>query len=838
MTNLCWRSTVTCSVDAAASAGGTNYSCTGWTGTGSIPATGTTNATGAILLNEVASLIEWQWTASGYIVTFEAQGGTVPNPAIKDVTTDAAYDLLATTVREGYTFAGWWTGAGGTGTEVTAATMVATAGPHTLYAKWTANPYTLTFDSAGGTAVAPITQDYGTAVTAPAAPTSPGYTFAGWNSAVPATMPVGGLTLTAQWTANSYMLTFDAQDGTVPIPASNRVTFGAAYGEMATTMREGYTFGGWYSGASGTGNEVTDATILTTAENHTVYAKWTANPYTVTFDAQGGTVPNPASKDVTFDAAYGTLATTTRTGYTFAGWYMSAGGTGSEVTSATILTTAADHTLYAKWTANPYTVTFDAQGGTAPSPASKDVTFGVAYGTPATTTRTGYTLAGWYTGACGTGSQVDTATIVSTAQDHSLHAKWLINSHSLTVNSDHGTPLPFVGTQLLDWGSNLACSVTSPDTQGTTRHVCSGWIGTGSVPLAGNTADTGIFTLEADSSLTWLWSTEYFLDTEVSGSGSVDWADGWHAEGTEITANAVAESGSRFDHWTLDGVQVGGITNSHLVPMNAPHRLVAHFVVLDLAEALDNRELVWATGGNDVWTPQISVTHDGIDAACSGMIGHKQRTWLETSVLGAGTLSFRWKASSEEDYDLFSFLVDGAASQSVSGETEWQFVSINIDSAGEHVLRWEYAKDKSDSAGADCGWLDQVVWTPDYTGFALWANGLGLSGDAVALFGQDRNGDGVPNGFEYAFGTNAPSAGPFLNIRMVNGRPVVETPAQDAATSPYVNLLVLGSTNLTDWTLSVRPSEDTAGKPSNRAWHEPEGARPDKAFFKLEAGLK
>ena len=89
--------------------------------------------------------------------------------------------------------------------------------------------------------------------------------------------------------------------------------------------------------------------------------------YTVTFDANGGTAPAPASKQVTYDATYGTLATTTRNGYTFTGWF-TAGTGGTQVTSGTTVTTAANHTLYAQWTANAYTVTFDANGGTAPPP--------------------------------------------------------------------------------------------------------------------------------------------------------------------------------------------------------------------------------------------------------------------------------------------------------------------------------------------------------------------------------------------------------------------------------------------------------------------------------------
>ena len=148
----------------------------------------------------------------------------------------------------------------------------------------------------------------------------------------------------------------------------------------------------------------------------------TAPPsYTVTFNANGGSV-STASKTVTSGSTYGTLPTPTRTGYAFAGWYTAASG-GTQITASSAVSITANQTLYAHWTANTYTVTFNANGGGTPSPASKTVTYASTYGTLATVSRSGYQFLGWFTAASG-GTQITDSTTVSITAAQTLYAHW------------------------------------------------------------------------------------------------------------------------------------------------------------------------------------------------------------------------------------------------------------------------------------------------------------------------------------------------------------------------------------------------------------------------------
>ena len=229
-----------------------------------------------------------QWTAPTYAVTLHANGGTINSGNVTEYTYGAGATLPTDVTRTGYTFKGWYDNEGLTGNPVTAIGDTET-GNKEYWAKWEINQYTITFDANGGSAIAPITQDYGTAITAPAAPTKTGYTFAGWNGAIPATMPAENMTITAQWSINQYTISFNTDGGSAIAPITQ--DYGTDITAPAAPTKTGYTFAGW--------NGAIPATMP--AEDLTLTAHWAAcdhansgNKPTCTTDATctvcGGTI--------------------------------------------------------------------------------------------------------------------------------------------------------------------------------------------------------------------------------------------------------------------------------------------------------------------------------------------------------------------------------------------------------------------------------------------------------------------------------------------------------------------------------------------------------------------
>lgn len=362
-----------------------------------------------------------KWTANTYDVTLNLNYDGAVEPTKITVTYDRTYAGLPTPERAGYDFLGWFTAQTG-GEQVTADSKVSITAPQTLYAHWkegaatytvkhyqqntediTDNNYTefesetlsgitgqqteakaktyIGFASAKAFEQQPIKADSSTVISIyydrltytvtwmngdtklkdetlrygampnykGDTPTKEGtghtYTFTGW-SPEPSEV-TGNVTYTAQFSdsLNTYNITYEMNNGTNAPGNPSSYTYGTAV-TLAAPTRTGYTFGGWFTDSDFSGTAVTEIPADATGDK-TFYAKWTANEYTVTFDANEGKV-TPGSKTVTYDGTYGELPTPTRSGYKFLGWFTDLTGT-DKVTADNKVSITAAQTLYAHW---------------------------------------------------------------------------------------------------------------------------------------------------------------------------------------------------------------------------------------------------------------------------------------------------------------------------------------------------------------------------------------------------------------------------------------------------------------------------------------------------------
>ena len=372
-------------------------------------------------------------TVNYYTVTFYDGDDELPTSTQQIVPAGATASAPTDNpTKTGYTFSEWVTvtaDGDSTAYDFTQAVNAKTL----VYASWSANTYTVTYDGNGSTggSTPNSTHTYGTAKDLTAngftrsckvtfnlnytgsssTDKTVAYTFAGWNAKADGS----GTPYADQ--ASVENLT-ETNNGTVTLYAQwtpTSVTY--------TPTRACYTFAGWYTDASCSGSRADSDGTYTANGNMTLYAKWTPESYTVTLNTNEGTGGTSLTS-----YTCGTIITLptdwTKTGYTFAGWYDNEDYRGNPVTEISATDTG-DKTFWAKWTPKSYQVTFDNQGADGGDiTASKNVTYGSTYGNLPVPTRTGYTFRGWYTGENGQGTEVNAGTTVTTASAHTLHAYW------------------------------------------------------------------------------------------------------------------------------------------------------------------------------------------------------------------------------------------------------------------------------------------------------------------------------------------------------------------------------------------------------------------------------
>lgn len=407
--------------------------------------------------NDTAITDNWvltaRWGINTYTVTFDANGGymtTAGNPEQFPVevtygdTVASDYGVVNNPVRDGYTFAGWFTA---DNQPWNTSTLV--NGDITVYAHWNQGKYTVAFDLNGapGTAPAAQTVGHGGTVGRPADPSWEGHEFLGWflkGSDTPwdfSNTVSASATLYAGWSNSSYKVSFEGNGGTFTANGnwtgsySEDVQSGyRVSAEIANPTRDGYTFAGWFDED---GNAWNASTVITGSV--TYYAKWDANSYELTLYANGGAYADgsdvkvyPASETTPI----GNVEIPTREGYVFRGWYTRADG-GERVEFETTSTLDKDTILYAHWTEAVYQVTYQGQDF---SWTNKNVKYGSTVKAPTSSNYDveGYTITGWYTTRTyDEGTEWNFAEDTVT-QNTVLYAKYEARTYTITFNANGG----------------------------------------------------------------------------------------------------------------------------------------------------------------------------------------------------------------------------------------------------------------------------------------------------------------------------------------------------------------------------------------------------------------
>ena len=435
-----------------------------------------------------------QWTANTYTINYLGNGSTSGSTASSTHTYNTAKNLTANGYsRVGHTFLGWSTSSSATTATYTNSQSVInlTATPNgiiTFHAVWQINSYTMTFDANGGTGGTSSLKTYGTALTAPTV-TKTGHTFNGWVPTVPATVPANNETFVAQWTRNSYTITFNANGGNGGTSSS------VLYGDLPsapTVTRTGYTFAGW------------SPAVVAVTESTTYTAQWNANSYTITFDANGGS--GGIGGTMTFGAPLA-APQVSRTGYTFDSW--------SPSVPATV--PAANTTYVAQWTPIEYLVTFDANGGIGGTsgflPFDSELT-------PPAVVRLGYTFMGW---------SPELPSTVSAA-DVTYTAQWLIEGNNVVFAPNGGSG----GTgDMLTIGTPIVSPVMSRP-----GYIFSGW-----QPALPSTVVGGVNTYTAQ----WI-KTQYLITFDANGGSGT--TNGLYEYGDHFIVPTVTKPGFTFTGWS------------------------------------------------------------------------------------------------------------------------------------------------------------------------------------------------------------------------------------------------------------------------------------------------
>lgn len=411
--------------------------------------------------------------------------------------------------------------------------------------------YAVTYNANGGSnGPAAQTKWYGDALKlSTTQPTRTGYTFTGWNTAAngSGTPYTGGtnytdnaaLTLYAQWTINTYAVTYDGNTNTGGSTATQTKTYGTALTLRSNGFtKTGYNFVKWNTKSDGSGTSYNAGASYTANAAVKLYAIWTKKTYTVSYNANGGSgAPGNQTKT---DGTALTLSSTkpTKTGSTFDYW-VGSNGTNYNAGATVAANVNQNLTLTAHWTDITYTITFAANGGTG-GPSSDTKTYGVAKTiTTSIPTKEGYNFSGW-SGSNGVTYAKGGTIAADVNQNLTLTAQWTKQTFTVSYSANGGTGAP--GNQTKTYGTALTISSAAPTRTG---YNFTGWLGSNG--LTYQPGGTIAANVNQNLTLTAQWTLKTYTITYNANSGSGAPAAGSKNYGQEYTISSTRPTRTNYN---------------------------------------------------------------------------------------------------------------------------------------------------------------------------------------------------------------------------------------------------------------------------------------------------
>ena len=496
------------------------------------------------------------WTVKTYSITYNGvEDEENPNDAA-EYTIESDAITLADASKDGYTFKGWFTTE--TFDEGTEATVIAagSTGNKEFWAKWEINRYTVSFETNWSEWTKAAEQiEYKSMVTEPSAERE-GYTLEGWytdssfknnyNFDTPVT---DTLTLYANWSINTYTITYSSDYGTAPVVKT--VNWGTKLSEddLAEIEAEGWVFKGWKIGSTNT-YATTDTTVT---DNITLTADWSIAQITISYETTHGTAPETQTVD------YGTILATAHLeeieadGYDFDGWLVE----GKSAEAGTTLTS--NITLTASWTAKTYSITYDGVEDAENPNNTVEYTIESDAITLADASKEGYTFKGWFTTENFAEGTKATVIAAGSTGDKTFYAKWTPITYNIVYNLDGGeNPAAAVETYTIEDEVTLP----TPEKSG---YTFLGWY---DAETDGNKVETISIGSTEDKEYWAKWSQTFTISVEFEAIPQVTASGSWElVKETRTVHNDITDEDEQYDvfvapedcdsyTWYVDGVQV------------------------------------------------------------------------------------------------------------------------------------------------------------------------------------------------------------------------------------------------------------------------------------------